>query len=508
MGSSEDHGRSSRRSGAGSGRDTRLTVLIGLAAFAYYLLILGGHQYSIDGIAMFQSAKALVFRHSWRFDPPLLWGRVPIDVSGWPLGMTFAYVPLLVVLYPVFVWFPGLQAMPYDASLPQNPALYSNAAYLLCSVLNPLLTAGTACLVFHAGRLLGLRRELAVLAALVYGFGSPAAAYARYDYTQPLAALTLTATVWGVLRADRTGSRRPLVWAGIALGYGLLTRIEFVVLAAWIIGWVYLRSRRRSAQEPWLHAGILAGGMALAIVVHVLINWVKFGDPTAFRGGRRIAALFPGSPSGFAQGLAGLLVSPAHGLLFFFPLAWLALPGLRTLARHRTAAGSLFGGVIAISLVLYASFHFWWGGWCWGPRYLLPILPLVTLAAAAWLSSATGTTLAARRAVFLLLAALGLVVSWNGILTDFIFHLGWIQQSLGLPDTWATQFRPVASPLITGWLPQSGRPIDIFWVKLASGRLPMPGARWIGALIPMILLAGIVWAGRRIVQELRAGDRL
>src|SRR5713226_9570255 len=125
------------RSGARSVRNGRPTLFIGLAARAYYLLILGGHQYSIDGIAMFQASKALLFQHSWRFDPPLYWDR-DIAATGWPPGMTLAYLPLLVLWYPVFSWLPGLRAIPYDPALPHNPALYANLPYLLCSVLNPL----------------------------------------------------------------------------------------------------------------------------------------------------------------------------------------------------------------------------------------------------------------------------------------------------------------------------------------------------------------------------------
>ena len=46
------------RSGARSVRNGRLTLFIGLAALAYYLLILGGHQYSIDGIAMLTMVRS------------------------------------------------------------------------------------------------------------------------------------------------------------------------------------------------------------------------------------------------------------------------------------------------------------------------------------------------------------------------------------------------------------------------------------------------------------------
>jgi hypothetical protein len=496
------------RSGARSVRNGRLTLFIGLAALAYYLLILGGHQYSIDGIAMFQAAKTLLFQHSWRFDPPLLWGGT-FAVSIWSPGMTFAYVPLLVFWYPVFVWIPALRAVPYDPSSLQNPALYTNLPYLLCSLLNPLLTAGTACLVFRVGRLLRLGREWSALAALAYGFASPAAAYARYDLAQPLAALTLTATILGLLRAEETGSLRPLAWAGLAFGYGLLTRIEFVVLAPWMIGWVYLRSRRAGARGAWFRAGILAGAIILAILAYREINWLKFGNPTT-GGYPPLSVLFPGSLARFAQGLAGLVVGPPRGLLFFFPLAWLALPGLRACARYGTGAWSLFGGVIAISLALYAAFRGWPGGGVWGPRFLLPIIPLLALAAAAWATAATGERRGKRRAVFLLLSAVGFVVSWNGILSDPGPFQGMVSQTRALPGTWITPFRPAASSLITGWLPQPGEPIDLFWVGLASGRLARnwSGSRLLGSLVPLVLVGVIAWAGLRMGRDLlRTPDR-
>ena len=110
-----------RHPGAGTGppanardaeaTDRRITQFVGLGALAYYFLIMGGHQYSVDGIAMFQAAKALVFQLSLRLDPPVRWGR-DISVSIWSFGMTLAYVPLLLLWYPLFARFPALQAIP------------------------------------------------------------------------------------------------------------------------------------------------------------------------------------------------------------------------------------------------------------------------------------------------------------------------------------------------------------------------------------------------------------
>ena len=180
---------SAGRASARLGRDQQLTRLVGVTLFAYYPLILGGHHYSIDGIVMFQTAKRLFFHRSLVLDPSVLWGATVIRASKWSLGLTLAYLPLLALASPLFYWVPSLQEIPYNPSLPYNPALYSNLPYLLCSWLNPLITAITGCLVFRLARLLGLTPRWAVAAALAYGVASPAAAYARFDFAQPLAGL-------------------------------------------------------------------------------------------------------------------------------------------------------------------------------------------------------------------------------------------------------------------------------------------------------------------------------
>src|SRR5258706_1229439 len=53
--------------------DRRVMRWLGGFLFAYYLLTLGGHQYSIDGIVAFQTAKSLLFRHAMLLDPPVHW---------------------------------------------------------------------------------------------------------------------------------------------------------------------------------------------------------------------------------------------------------------------------------------------------------------------------------------------------------------------------------------------------------------------------------------------------
>ena len=114
-----------------SGGGPRLTIWLGIALFAYYLLILGGHQYSIDGIVMFQSAKRLLFHHSLVLDPPVRWAG-DIHLSKWSVGMTLAYVPVLALWSPLFHWLPALQEIPWNPAVAYYPHLYQNLPYLLC----------------------------------------------------------------------------------------------------------------------------------------------------------------------------------------------------------------------------------------------------------------------------------------------------------------------------------------------------------------------------------------
>jgi hypothetical protein len=207
-------------------------------------------------------------------------------------------------------------------------------------------------------------------------------------------------------------------------------------------------------------------------------------------------------------------------------LAWLALPGLLHLARAERGAGLLLAGLCGILLGVYSGTVLWqprgdppgwWAGTTWGPRYLQPLLPCLALAAAAWAAPHEARP-ARRRPAFLALAALGVVISWNGILFDFVAHYRWLHGTLGLPWTGVTEFQVWASPLVSGWI-SPARAWDLFWL-LDSGLVrPLaelaaqarddlglelgPASRTWGFTIPAFLLMTLAWAMARIRALLR-----
>jgi hypothetical protein len=431
--------------------------------------------------------------------------------------MSLTYVPWLLLWAPFFAGRSALTAVPYDPSSPTNPALYANLPYLLCSLSNPLVTALTAMLVLRVARRVGLGRGWAVAAALAYGLASPAAAYARYDFAQPVATLALTAALWGLLRWE--GGLAGLGAPALAIAYGVLCRLEFLALAPWAAGWVLVREGRRHPVRAGVGALAVALPSAAAFLLGVWVHRFKQGAPTALPPWSQMAAqLLPDAPADVLTAVAGQLVSPGRGILVFFPLAWLAIPGLRRLAAVRPDAGWLFGSLLALLLAVYCAFRVWWAGVSWGPRLLVPLVPLLAVAAAVWAQHAAPGRRWPRLA-FAALALAGVVVSWNGMLVDVNRYSGWVVHALGVwPDTGRIQFSVVSSPLVSGWPFRTHLPLDLFWVRLSDGsglpelaELPAGAQAWVRAhgataarLLPAVLLGGLAWSARRVRGMLRA----
>jgi len=79
-----------------------------------------------------------------------------------------------------------------------------------------------------------------------------------------------------------------------------------------------------------------------------------------------------------SEGVAGLLVSPARGLAWFAPLA---IAGV--VRAVRGAATRVLGVALIAQFLTMAVFYMWWGGFCFGPRFLSELAWLATWAALA-----------------------------------------------------------------------------------------------------------------------------
>ncbi len=429
-----------------------LTVGIFLTCLLIYAVFWSGHHYSIDGVLMFQYAKALFFQRSFTMNPPVRWGA-DFAVGKWPIGLSVVYIPELAVLSStIFLGNEEISQIPYDPHQLYNPALLSNSPYLFSSFLNPLVTAATAAALYLLCQDLGFSRKRSCAAALVFGLASPAAAYAKFDFAQPLASLLLLLSVLFLARTRRHGPLN-LALAGIFLGYGILTRPELIIVAAPVLVIVayFIQGtapQNRLVRERISHVVLFGLPILGFAVLNQYLNYLRFGSWVSV--GYSPTADFTLNAASIGTALLGNLVSPGRGILLFFPLGILSVLGFLKLSRSNGLFAWTFALLIAVSLFFYSTWKDWGGGVSWGPRFFVPLMPYFTLLA---LQGDFTQRLSKNHwiSLFIVLAALGFIATFQGLAFNFLGVYGPLHIPQSVIDQGNYNFLPENSPLLIGW---------------------------------------------------------
>jgi len=439
-----------------------------LTLLACYLLTHGGEFYSSDGYVMYETARALALRHTIVLapNPDLAWqiveGRDGLYFSKYGLGQPLlATIPILLAR-----WLREL----FDS------AIYDQALYLYAvSLFSQVVTAATGVLVFLLASRLGNGVRLSVGLALAWGLTTLAWPYSKTFFSEPLFTACLVLAALGLLAYRQESGRERYGWlalAGLGLGYAVLTRVAgalllppFLAYAAWATlahpeGEPLRRLRTRERRPGWARSALaatLAFGIPAAACLALLLwhNAARFGSPfdNGYAGERFDTPLL--------SGLAGLLFSPGKSVFLYAPLTALAVAGWPRFWRERRAEAALYASIAAIVLLQNAKWWSWWGGWVWGPRMLVPLLPFAVLGLGPLLRSS-----AAGRAAAWVLGALGLGVALLGSLVDFNpylveIHTRYEQQGRGNADPdiyWRLSTSPIVEHARRLW---DGRDLSV-----------------------------------------------
>jgi hypothetical protein len=310
-----------------------------------------------------------------------MWSKYPV---GGPLLLVPAYA--------------ALQAVGVDVC--GDAATRNRAAGAFAAIFSAL----SVLVVFRTYAPRGAGRALAVAGLYAFGTGVwPTCAQDLWQHTFGVLFLALC-----VLCLERgAGDDRWLGWMGLPAGLLFLVRPGNGLLVA-ILGWAVLRRRPTRL--------IFFAVLGLPFLAFTLgYNLSVFGH---LFGGYAVEASCLRPWDYFAEGLAGLLVSPSHGLLVYSPVLLLGTAARRSDADPdarfvcRTLALLLIG-----HLLLFSSYVCWDGGYCFGPRLLLEVMP-----AAAGLLWHAWPRLTAGRAWRAALVVLGIWSVWaNGV--GYVF--GW-----------------------------------------------------------------------------------
>lgn len=255
----------------------------------------------------------------------------------------------------------------------------------------------------------------AVKTALALGFATLLWPYAKFGFNAPLATLCVLVGTYGTWAGARLDRPALVILGGIGLGGALLVKLELALLCVPVGLWLVAESRGN-----WpliIRRGLLAGlPVAAAVLVTLYYNAVRFGNPLD-TGYLRDETLGIGPAW---TGLGGLLASPGRSVFVYSPIVLAGTAALFELRRHDPRTALLFAGEFLVALLFYASLSNWDAERSYGPRYLLPVVPLLVLPLAGWFAageSAAGTS--GRTRVLTALLVLSVLVQVPAVLVDF-----------------------------------------------------------------------------------------
>jgi hypothetical protein len=339
----------------GAGR--RAGLFLGLAVFAI-LSALGHHWWgTMDAIQRFAVTRALVERGS----------VVPPEFGP------VKYAPLQPVLMIPTYALGRLAGRLVPGADPPRVG-YRVTAFLF----TPLVMSCLCVLYRRTLRAEGLPARETFFGIATLLFATLLLPYSRVLFTEPLSALLilLAASALASLARGGTGGI-PLASASALL---FLNGAVFGPLAAAQVVAGALIAGRRSGRRVAL--GVLASGAAAlsaALAAWALYNHARYGDVLRF-GYEEYGFHTP-----LAVGLRGLLVSIGRGIVLYSAPTVLALAGFLALWKESRWGAvrpvlAFYAAAFTAYLVLYAAWDVFEGGWCWGPRFLLPFVPVLHLA--------------------------------------------------------------------------------------------------------------------------------
>jgi len=345
-------------------RAGRLALGFFLVIFAFYGLSGPGHSTSADGSLMMQSARNLIrsgttavpqYAELTRKGPD---GR---DYAKFGPGMVLAHVPVL--------WLAGhLESLRPTVDGRRVSSIDRDAFF--APFTNAALMAAAVCGIALCGVALGFPLGACFTLAGFMAVASPLWLYARSDSSEALQSASLIGAVYLLLRNHRRPGAADLLGCGTLLGVAIATKSLNVIVVPCFLAFALRRSATRKSRAVLC----VVAPVAIAGVLLAAFNQARFGSP--LETGYGLAPRLFGHP--LFDGAATQLFSMGHGLLIFCPTFLLLPLAAREMARRFPAESALLAAIFATYLVAFSK---WWAYWGmnWGPRFLIPTVPLLAL---------------------------------------------------------------------------------------------------------------------------------
>ena len=253
-------------------------------------------------------------------------------------------------------------------------------------------------------------------------------------WSSHFAATLVVVVLYLLTRSENEPSRQiPGVLVGCLLFVAYLSRPTLIILTLLIMALLFLQWRAAFWKAITAYM--------LLLLLFIAFNWQEYGQilPDYYTLSRLNQSNQLWIP------LYGHLLSPSRGLLIFSPFLTLTLIG-GYLAFPSLKQRPLFWLVVlwfSLHLMAVSRFNHWWGGWSFGSRLMIEVIPgLALLTAMVWQTLSKTTAPSIRRvggAGFIFLGCVAIYInSWQGLYNLNTAQWNMLPDSGKNPGYWAT----------------------------------------------------------------------
>ena len=456
-----------------------------LITLSVFLLTTSGHLDVIDEYMIFFQAESLTLRGSLAVPQAkqhdTWYGREGVDGQPYT-GYGPAHAWIVVPFYSLS------RTAGDNLGIPEQSR--DLIRYLGAIVSNSFLAALLACLFHYLLCLLEVPLRSSFAAALVLVFATPIWPYTGTLFSEIWTALLLLAALAFFEQSIRQGSAgiSGVICCGTCLGLALMSRPNHVV-AVPVFAVAFLLaplSNTRRVQQVLLLGAITT----LFLGATLGLNYLHFHDVFQFGYAEQVEGgkILTDFSTPLHIGLYGLFLSPGKSLLLFAPPLLLALAGLPLLWHQNRPLAAICGGCVMAYSLFLARHTQWEAGYSWGPRYLLPVVPLLLVGMAPFLRNVHRKW---PQKALVVLCVLGLLVNLPAVLTSF-FEIqsagGYYDESYNylldhnaVGEQWGLLLRYLGEALRSQALEGPlHRGLDLWFVTLMKDKVP-----------PLVILLGL-----------------
>lgn len=283
-----------------------------------------------------------------------------------------------------------------------------------------------------------------LLPAIVFGFGSTSWSYANTLYQHHITAFCIVATLYAAWKY-RQKLKHSWIWALFAwFNYALAIGVDYpnVILMVPVMLYFFFAAckiyTKNSKTRILFRISFFVTSIVFIVIslIHGYYNnkhyggWTKVSSTVVgYKKIQGLKVLNEKDPEkvieklekdkvaisffkedNLPRGLAILLFAVDKGIFLFSPIFFLAILGIYLSLGAITFEVAVMLATILVNLFVYSSFGDPWGGWAYGPRYLIPSMAFLSIFIAVWLAKTRFQIIGRMLALILLAISSGIAL--------------------------------------------------------------------------------------------------